>query len=242
MSTIGNKSRSSKDKSLEEDKKSAVRTATMESWEDAMKNQVTLRERKKLVKGYADFIGASETVVESVCAQLEVYSKCSERQKDVIVKPVREFCDELVKRYNELGNGKWERVVMRIMRENGLEKLEDLRDAVLPDNLTASARNTESRVFDNQLKSLQEKWTQEQAEFEEQLAKTSREKEMLAAKLEDAWRAAEKAEETIGELERALTKEKKTSERWRNQWEHAEGSCKEIAVKEFGWFVGGLAR
>ncbi|CAP28653.2 Protein CBG08916 [Caenorhabditis briggsae] len=195
MTTIGSKSRSNKDKSVDSEK-SAVRTATMESWADAMQNQVTLRERKKLVKGYADFIGTSETVVESVREQLGVHSKCSERQKDVIVKPMKEFVSELTKRYNELGSGKWERVVMRIMRENGLEKLEDLRD-------------------------------REQAEFEENLERTSREKELLVEKLEEAWRAAEKAEETIEELERALLKERKTSEKWKSQWER-EGKKKEI--------------
>ncbi|CAP29987.2 Protein CBG10620 [Caenorhabditis briggsae] len=139
MTTIGSKSRSNKDKSVDSEK-SEARTTTMESWADAMQNQVTLRERKKLVKGYADFIGTSETVVESVREQLGVHSKCSERQKDVIVKPMKEFVSELTKRYNELSSGKWERVVMRIMRENGLEKLEDLRDAVLPDDLTASKK------------------------------------------------------------------------------------------------------
>ncbi|CAP29733.1 Protein CBG10256 [Caenorhabditis briggsae] len=65
MTTIGSKSRSNKDKSVDSEK-SEARTTTMESWADAMQNQVTLRERKKLVKGYADFIGTSETVVESV--------------------------------------------------------------------------------------------------------------------------------------------------------------------------------
>ncbi|CAO4387022.1 unnamed protein product [Caenorhabditis nigoni] len=224
MSAIGSKARSSKSKPLE-DKKSAVRTATMGSWEEAM--QVTLRERKTLVKGYADFIGTSETVVESVREQLEVYSKCSERQKDVIVKPMKEFVSELVKRHNELGSGKWERVVMRIMRENGLEKLEDLRDAVLPDNLTASAKNIESGELNNHLKLLQDSWRKEKEELEEELAKSKRAKDQLAEKLEEAWRAAEKAEETIGALEKSLGVERKASERWRNQWEHAEGKKKE---------------
>ncbi|CAO4365492.1 unnamed protein product [Caenorhabditis nigoni] len=224
MSAIGSKARSSKSKPLEDDK-NAVKTATMGSWEDAM--QVTLRERKTLVKGYADFIGTSETVVESVREQLDAYNKCSERQKDVIVKPMKEFVSELVKRHNELGSGKWERVVMRIMRENGLEKLEDLRDAVLPDNLTASAKNIESGELNNHLKLLQDSWRKEKEELEEELAKSKRAKDQLAEKLEEAWRAAEKAEETIGALEKSLEVERKASERGRNQWEHAEGKKKE---------------
>ncbi|CAO4387949.1 unnamed protein product [Caenorhabditis nigoni] len=227
MSAIGSKARSSKEEPVEKNEKSEARTTGGSSWAEAMESQVTLGERKKLVKGYGEFVGSSEKVVESVHEQLGLLSTCSARQKDVIVRPVREFVSELMKRQNELGNGKWERVVMRIMRENGLEKLVDLRDAVLQENLTASARNTGSKVFDNQLKSLQEKWTQEQAEFEEQLARTSREKEVLAAKLEEAWKAAEKAEETIEELEKALQKEKKMSERWKNQWESAEGEKRE---------------
>ncbi|PIC23008.1 hypothetical protein B9Z55_016856 [Caenorhabditis nigoni] len=224
MSAIGSKARSSKSKPLEDDK-NAVKTATMGSWEDAM--QVTLRERKTLVKGYADFIGTSETVVESVREQLDAYNKCSERQKDVIVKPMKEFVSELVKRHNELGSGKWERVVMRIMRENGLEKLEDLRDAVVSDNLTASAKNIEAAELNNHWKLLQDGWQREKAEIDEELAKTRRAKDQLSVELEDAWRAAEKAEKTIEELERALQKEKKTSERWKNQWESAEGEKRE---------------
>ncbi|CCG58587.1 Protein CBG15389 [Caenorhabditis briggsae] len=226
MTSIGSKSRSNKDKSVDSEK-SEARTTTMESWADAMQNQVTLRERKKLVKGYADFIGTSETVVESVREQLGVHSKCSERQKDVIVKPMKEFVSELTKRYNELGSGKWERVVMRIMRQNGLEKLEDLRDAVLPDDLTASARNTETKVFHNQLKLLQDGWRKEKEELEEELSKSKRENDEVVEKLEEAWKDAEKAEETIEELERALLKERKTSEKWRNQLEHDEGKKKE---------------
>ncbi|CAP21461.1 Protein CBG24980, partial [Caenorhabditis briggsae] len=224
MTTIGSKSRSNKDKPVDSEK-SEARTTTMESWADAMQNQVTLRERKKLVKGYSDFIGTSETVVESVREQLGVHSKCSERQKDVIVKPMKEFVSKLTKRYNELGSGKWERVVMRIMRENGLEKLEDLRDAVLPDNLTASAKNMESKVVDNHLKLLQDGWRKEKEELEEELSKSKRENDEVVEKLEEAWKAAE--EETIEELERALLKERKTSEKWRNQLEHDEGKKRE---------------
>ncbi|PIC16536.1 hypothetical protein B9Z55_023111 [Caenorhabditis nigoni] len=226
MSAIGSKSRSNEEKSADAEK-SAVKTTTMGSWSDARQMQVTLRERKMLVKGYAEFIAASETVVESVREQLEVYSKCSERQKDVIVKPMKEFVSELVKRHNELGSGKWERVVMHIMRENRLEKLEDLRDAVLPVNLTASAKNIESGELNNHWKLLQDGWRKEKDKLEEELAKTRRAKDQLAVELEDAWRAAEKAEETIGALEKSLEVERKASERWRNQWEHAEGKKKE---------------
>ncbi|CAO4383011.1 unnamed protein product [Caenorhabditis nigoni] len=87
MTTIGSKPGSSKDRPVEKDEKIEVITARRSSWTEAMQNQVTLRERKKLVKGYADIIGTSEKVVESVCGQLDVYSKCSERPKDVIEKP-----------------------------------------------------------------------------------------------------------------------------------------------------------
>ncbi|PIC19861.1 hypothetical protein B9Z55_025247 [Caenorhabditis nigoni] len=89
---------------------------------------------------------------------------------------------------------------------------------------------------------MQDGWRKEKDKLEEELAKTRRAKDQLAEKLEDAWRAAEKAEETIGALEKSLEEERKASERWKNQWESAEGACKEIAVKEFERIFDGLAR
>ncbi|CAP38670.2 Protein CBG21985 [Caenorhabditis briggsae] len=47
MTSIGSKSRSNKDKSVDSEK-SAVRTATMESWTEAMQNQVTLSDLSKV--------------------------------------------------------------------------------------------------------------------------------------------------------------------------------------------------
>ncbi|PIC15403.1 hypothetical protein B9Z55_022391 [Caenorhabditis nigoni] len=126
MTTIGSKPGSSKDRPVEKYEKIEVITARRSSWTEAMQNQVTLRERKKLVKGYADIIGTSEKVVESVCGQLDVYSKCSERPKDVIEKPVRAFFDELDGWRREKDKLEEELAISRRAKDEVARKLEEV--------------------------------------------------------------------------------------------------------------------
>ncbi|ULT85231.1 hypothetical protein L3Y34_013774 [Caenorhabditis briggsae] len=98
------------------------------------------------------------------------------------------------------------------------------------DSEKSEARTTTMESWADAMQN-QDGWRKEKEELEEELSKSKRENDEVVEKLEEAWKAAE--EETIEELERALLKERKTSEKWRNQLEHDEGSCKEIAVKKF---------
>uniref|UniRef100_A0A8R1EKV2 Uncharacterized protein n=1 Tax=Caenorhabditis japonica TaxID=281687 RepID=A0A8R1EKV2_CAEJA len=52
----------------------------------------------------------------------------TERQREMIVGPIEDFRKELWKRFEEIGRDKWPRSVLRLMREQKLQKVKELRE------------------------------------------------------------------------------------------------------------------
>uniref|UniRef100_A0A8R1EPY8 Uncharacterized protein n=1 Tax=Caenorhabditis japonica TaxID=281687 RepID=A0A8R1EPY8_CAEJA len=65
--------------------------------------KVSVRGRRKLVKGFAQWLKTIEQVSEKVENNLVVLTKCTKRQRDGIIGPLKEFASELLERFEKMG-------------------------------------------------------------------------------------------------------------------------------------------
>uniref|UniRef100_A0A8R1EF60 Uncharacterized protein n=1 Tax=Caenorhabditis japonica TaxID=281687 RepID=A0A8R1EF60_CAEJA len=89
---------------------------------------VGVKRRRKLWKKFARFVNAADKVEEQVMEKLISVQRCTVRQREMIVGPIVEFRKELSARFEEVGRDKWPRAVLRLMREQKLETVEELRE------------------------------------------------------------------------------------------------------------------
>uniref|UniRef100_A0A8R1DH69 Uncharacterized protein n=1 Tax=Caenorhabditis japonica TaxID=281687 RepID=A0A8R1DH69_CAEJA len=89
--------------------------------------KVSVRGRRKLVKGFAKWLKTIEQVSEKVEKDLVVLTKCTKKQRDGIIDPLKEFASELLERFEEMGADRWPRSVLRVMKDFDLENVQDLR-------------------------------------------------------------------------------------------------------------------
>uniref|UniRef100_A0A8R1IKY6 Uncharacterized protein n=1 Tax=Caenorhabditis japonica TaxID=281687 RepID=A0A8R1IKY6_CAEJA len=86
------------------------------------------KRRRKLWKNFARFVNAADKVEEQVMEKLISVQRCTVRQQEMIVGPIVEFRKELSARFEEVGRDKWPRSVLRLMREQKLQTVEELRE------------------------------------------------------------------------------------------------------------------
>uniref|UniRef100_A0A8R1IM21 Uncharacterized protein n=1 Tax=Caenorhabditis japonica TaxID=281687 RepID=A0A8R1IM21_CAEJA len=89
---------------------------------------MSVKQRRKLWKNFARFVDTAEKVEKLVMEKLLSVQRCTLRQREMIVGPIEEFRKELWERFEEIGRDKWSRAVLRLMREQDLETVEELRE------------------------------------------------------------------------------------------------------------------
>uniref|UniRef100_A0A8R1IME9 Uncharacterized protein n=1 Tax=Caenorhabditis japonica TaxID=281687 RepID=A0A8R1IME9_CAEJA len=82
----------------------------------AEEEEVSIKRRRKLLKGFDEFLRNSVKVEEEVLEKLGVNTKCSRQTRSAVVAPLLKFGEELRGRWLELGGEAWMRPVMNVMR------------------------------------------------------------------------------------------------------------------------------
>ncbi|ULT87116.1 hypothetical protein L3Y34_006708 [Caenorhabditis briggsae] len=209
---------------LEAAEKSRKSAATLG---DGNSTQVSLRERKKLVLAFAEFVGSGEKLMEDMREQIYRYTNLTARVRDVVLKPVQQFVEQLAKRHRELDSGKWERIVMRMMRDHGIENFSELQAAISGAGRKERVADEEVEKSDNEWKFLQENWERQNDELRQRLEKARAEAEDLQLQLDAVQIEKEGCEKEMERLERAWKLERKTAKELRQMMEQSTGALQE---------------
>uniref|UniRef100_A0A8R1ELE8 Reverse transcriptase n=1 Tax=Caenorhabditis japonica TaxID=281687 RepID=A0A8R1ELE8_CAEJA len=176
---------------------------------------VSVKQRRKLFKNFARFVDAADEVEKKVMEKLLSVQMCTERQRDMIVGPIEKFRKELCERFEELGRDKWPRTVLRLMREQNVETVEEIRE------LCERGRREGKSSTSEKLKNYQNNMTVLQTENErlqERIRKCESEK--LAA------------EKRLRKAQRAFEAEKRTAEGLKANLQHAAGEFEICRVQD----------
>uniref|UniRef100_A0A8R1ENR1 Uncharacterized protein n=1 Tax=Caenorhabditis japonica TaxID=281687 RepID=A0A8R1ENR1_CAEJA len=92
-----------------------------------VERKVSVRGRRKVVKSFAQLLKTIEQVSEKVEKDLVVLAKCTKRQREGIIGPLKEFASELLQRFEEMGADRWPRSVLRVIKDFDLENVQDIR-------------------------------------------------------------------------------------------------------------------
>uniref|UniRef100_A0A8R1ILH2 Uncharacterized protein n=1 Tax=Caenorhabditis japonica TaxID=281687 RepID=A0A8R1ILH2_CAEJA len=96
------------------------------TWARLAEEEVSIKRRRKLLKGFDEFLRNSMKVEEEVLEKLGVNTKCSRQTRSAVVAPLRKFGEELRGRWLELGGEAWMRPVMNVMRVLNADNADDL--------------------------------------------------------------------------------------------------------------------
>ncbi|EFO84653.1 hypothetical protein CRE_03792 [Caenorhabditis remanei] len=178
-------------------KRSSSVTSSEKSWAVQM-NEVRLKERRKLVKGFTDFLESSGRMESDMYEALKAACKGNERQSEVLVEPVKKYCQELRERFEELGGERWPLEIIGVMRENGVETVEELRELcekgveMVPGGIVENANKAQ-----DELALLQDAWNEERETLFRELNKLKEEKRL--------------AEEAVSKYKKTLKEEREAS-------------------------------
>uniref|UniRef100_A0A8R1EAJ9 Uncharacterized protein n=1 Tax=Caenorhabditis japonica TaxID=281687 RepID=A0A8R1EAJ9_CAEJA len=100
-------------------------------WARMTEEEVSIKMRRKLLKGFDEFLRNSVKVEKEVIEKLGFNTTCSKRTKSVVVEPLRQFGEELRGRWAELGGEAWMRPVMNVMRVLNADNADDLERSVI---------------------------------------------------------------------------------------------------------------
>uniref|UniRef100_A0A8R1E6F4 CCHC-type domain-containing protein n=1 Tax=Caenorhabditis japonica TaxID=281687 RepID=A0A8R1E6F4_CAEJA len=156
---------------------------------------VGVKRRRKLWKKFARFVNAADKVEEQVMEKLISVQRCTVRQREMIVGPIVEFRKELSARFEEVGRDKWPRAVLRLMREQKLETVEELRE--LCERGSLEDRSSRKEGEEN---------------HQDELIWFKEEKERLEARIRECEAEKLRAEKLMRRAQRAVEEERKTSE------------------------------
>ncbi|EFO92685.1 hypothetical protein CRE_16343, partial [Caenorhabditis remanei] len=178
-------------------KRSSSVTSFEKSWAVQM-NEVRLKERRKLVKGFTDFLESSGRMESDMYEALKAAFKGNERQSEVLVEPVKKYCHKLRERFEELGGERWPLEIIGVMRENGVETVEELRELcekgveMVPGGIVENANKAQ-----DELALLQDAWNEERETLFRELNKLKEEKRL--------------AEEAVSKYKKTLKEEREAS-------------------------------
>uniref|UniRef100_A0A8R1HFV0 CCHC-type domain-containing protein n=1 Tax=Caenorhabditis japonica TaxID=281687 RepID=A0A8R1HFV0_CAEJA len=123
------------------------------------------------------------------------------RQRGIIVGPIEEFRKELSARFEEIGRDKWPRAVLRLMREQELETVEELRD--LCERGSLEGRSSRKKGEENHQDDLI--WfKKEKDQLEVRIRVCETEKLNAEKKMREAQRACEKVKTIVESLKDSL--------------------------------------
>ncbi|CAP33445.2 Protein CBG15074 [Caenorhabditis briggsae] len=187
----------------------------LESAEKSRKSAATLGDGNSTEK-------KASVSVREVCR----YTKVTARVRDVVLKPVQQFVEQLAKRHRELDSGKWERIVMRMMRDHGIENFSELQAAISIAGRKERVADEEVEKSDNEWKLLQKSWELQNDELGQHLEKARAEAEDLQLQLDAVQIEKERCEKEVERLERAWKLERKTAKELRQMMEQSTGNEK----------------
>uniref|UniRef100_A0A8R1E3Z2 CCHC-type domain-containing protein n=1 Tax=Caenorhabditis japonica TaxID=281687 RepID=A0A8R1E3Z2_CAEJA len=162
---------------------------------------------------------------EETRRKIALMTKCSERQKELIMEPFMKFSRELLERFEEMGGDQWARSVLRVMREFGLETVESLREAcekAVSGSQEGTPREKLKKEVDKLCKEktlLQEAWMEEKNMLKEQMERLEREKNF--------------AEECLGQLKMTRSVEKKTAEKLERSLQQCSDELEKLRQENF---------
>uniref|UniRef100_A0A8R1HWX8 Uncharacterized protein n=1 Tax=Caenorhabditis japonica TaxID=281687 RepID=A0A8R1HWX8_CAEJA len=184
------------------------------------KRHVGVKQRRKLFKNFARFVDTADEVEKKVMENLLSVQSCTEGQREMIVGPIEEFRKELWERFEKIGRDKWPRAVLRLMREQELETVEELRELCKRGSLVdrSSTKKGEENHQDELI------WFKEEKERLEARIRECEAEKLRAEKLmRRAQRAVEKERKTTEELSRSLQQATRVLERLRRKCTQPRG-------------------
>uniref|UniRef100_A0A8R1EFS2 CCHC-type domain-containing protein n=1 Tax=Caenorhabditis japonica TaxID=281687 RepID=A0A8R1EFS2_CAEJA len=162
---------------------------------------VGVKRRRKLWKNFARFLDTVDEVEEQVMEKLISVQRCTVRQRGIIVGPIEEFRKELSARFEEIGREMRPRAVLRLMREQKLETVEELRD--LCERGSLEGRSSRKKGEENHQDELI--WFKKKNDQVEVRIRVCETKKLNAEKkMRDAQRACEKVKTTVESLKGSL--------------------------------------
>uniref|UniRef100_A0A8R1II18 Uncharacterized protein n=2 Tax=Caenorhabditis japonica TaxID=281687 RepID=A0A8R1II18_CAEJA len=166
--------------------KSAMETL----WVRMTEEEMSVKMRSKLLKGFDKFLQNSGKMEEDVLEKIASNTKCSEQTKSVVVEQLRQFSEELRCRWSAFGGVTWMKSVMNVMRALDVENADDLERSFVEmrsTNECAEKWRNNYEMLKKELLDSQKKWAVEK----ENLKSAVRELSKTAGHLR---RRAEKAE------------------------------------------------
>uniref|UniRef100_A0A8R1EV92 Uncharacterized protein n=1 Tax=Caenorhabditis japonica TaxID=281687 RepID=A0A8R1EV92_CAEJA len=186
---------------------------------------MSLKQRRRKIRGFAKFVATTTEVEQETRRKIALMTKCSERQKELIIEPFMKFSRELLERFEEMGGDQWTRSVLRVMREFGLETVESLREAcekAVSGSEVGTPREKlkkEVEKLSNEKTLLQEAWMEEKNMLKEQMEQLEREKNF--------------AEECLGQLKMTRSVEKKTAEKLERSLQQCSDELEKLRQENF---------
>uniref|UniRef100_A0A8R1IDP0 CCHC-type domain-containing protein n=1 Tax=Caenorhabditis japonica TaxID=281687 RepID=A0A8R1IDP0_CAEJA len=202
------------DKIKKEEKKNSARKTRSEedvlrgdsSWAAQMEMEVSIKDRRKLLKGWHKFIVASEKLETEMKEKIGLFTTCSSRAKNSIIAPVKKFGEELRGRWEEIGGETWIKAVMTVMSVRQIENGIELEKALLEGG---TQEKEENEKLKKDIFNFQELHKTEKRELELKVEKLEEELDRARRRLEVAEKAAKsekkRALEMKSNLERAAS-------------------------------------
>uniref|UniRef100_A0A8R1IUQ5 Uncharacterized protein n=1 Tax=Caenorhabditis japonica TaxID=281687 RepID=A0A8R1IUQ5_CAEJA len=195
--------------------------------------KVSVRGRRKLVKGFAQWLKTIEQVSEKVEKDLVVLTKCTKRQREGIIGPLKEFASELLERFEEMGADRWPRSVLRVMKDFDLENVQDIRQVCEKVCGEACSEANESKdaekvdKIDRKYQKLKSKLSECQIMWEVERENLLEELESEREKAQKLSESQERLKRKVVKLEKALVVEKQVSEDAKSNLKFWQGMSKE---------------
>ncbi|EFP06449.1 hypothetical protein CRE_29252 [Caenorhabditis remanei] len=171
--------------------------------------EVSLRERRKLVKGFTDCVEASGQMESDIFEAVKMTCQSTSRQLGGLIAPVKKYVKELRERFDELGGERWTLEIIGLMRENKVETVEELRKLCERGaKLVRGGSGEQATASSDDVKKFQEAWNKEREELYEELNKLTKEKAL--------------ADETVSKFKVALKKEREAHEKLKGVFQRQE--------------------
>uniref|UniRef100_A0A8R1EHK0 Uncharacterized protein n=1 Tax=Caenorhabditis japonica TaxID=281687 RepID=A0A8R1EHK0_CAEJA len=196
-----------------------VSLGTIALWETTKKNETTMEgfgkeheametiEREEVVQGGGS-VGDNDWM-----GRMDGAGAAGQRQRDMVAAAVTTFCAELRERFDEVDRDKWQRAVMRMMRENHLENMGMLREACEKaghsEGESAEPLKKEIHKLNAEKVILQDAWKEENAIIKQELQRLEEEKKT--------------AQEIVDKLKKALKEEKRVAEAMKKNLQSVQG-------------------
>uniref|UniRef100_A0A8R1I8P0 Uncharacterized protein n=1 Tax=Caenorhabditis japonica TaxID=281687 RepID=A0A8R1I8P0_CAEJA len=192
-------------------------------WARMTEEEMSVKMRSKLLKGFDKFLQNSGKMEEDVLEKIASNTTCSEQTKSVVVEQLRQFSEELRIRWSAFGGVTWMKSVMNVMRalDNkwAVEK-ENLKSAVR--ELSKTAGHLRRRAEEAEMTATaakQGQWIRKNADGSSNESETSEELFSMREKIQGqaSWKARRSTASSISSWQATQKKDKRQSESTREQ-------------------------